>query len=74
MFDCLLSCTKTVYLKIVGMFSELLTFKIHTLFQEIHVRDNEGRVVIFTFVLNAIIGAVLMWNIVGRTKLCLDFR
>lgn len=42
-------------------------------YHEIHVRDNEGRSVIFAFVANAVIGAFALWTIVGRTKLCLDF-
>lgn len=42
-------------------------------YHEIHVRDNEGRSIIFAFVLNAVIGAMALWLIVGRTKLCLDF-
>ncbi|XP_059055832.1 protein SYS1 homolog [Achroia grisella] len=42
-------------------------------YHEIHVRDNEGRSVIAAFVLNAVIGSFMLWNIVGRTKLCLDF-
>ncbi|CAK1590867.1 unnamed protein product [Parnassius mnemosyne] len=42
-------------------------------YHEIHVRDNEGRAVIFAFVINAFIGALILWNTVGRTKLCLDF-
>ncbi|XP_011559166.3 protein SYS1 homolog [Plutella xylostella] len=42
-------------------------------YHEIHVRDGEGRSVISAFVLNAIIAAVALWFIVGRTKLCLDF-
>ncbi|XP_035452209.1 protein SYS1 homolog [Spodoptera frugiperda] len=42
-------------------------------YHEIHIRDSEGRSVIFAFVVNAIIGAFVLWMIVGRTKLCLDF-
>ncbi|KAL4705453.1 hypothetical protein ACJJTC_007025 [Scirpophaga incertulas] len=42
-------------------------------YHEIHVRDNEGRAVIAAFVLNAIVGALVLWIVVGRTKLCLDF-
>ncbi|XP_039745759.1 protein SYS1 homolog [Pararge aegeria] len=42
-------------------------------YHEIQVKDNEGRAVIIAFVLNAIIGALMLWMLVGRTKLCLDF-
>ncbi|XP_045505142.1 protein SYS1 homolog [Colias croceus] len=42
-------------------------------YHEIHVKDNEGRSVILAFVINAVIGAYLLWLLVGRTKLCLDF-
>ncbi|XP_050673147.1 protein SYS1 homolog [Leptidea sinapis] len=42
-------------------------------YHEIHVKDNEGRAVILAFVINAVIGAYLLWLLVGRTKLCLDF-
>ncbi|KAJ2938902.1 hypothetical protein O0L34_g17713 [Tuta absoluta] len=42
-------------------------------YHELHVRDNEGISVIVAFVLNAIIGAFVLWTLVGRTKLCLDF-
>ncbi|XP_014367813.2 protein SYS1 homolog [Papilio machaon] len=42
-------------------------------YHEIHVRDLEGRSVIIAFGINAVIGAFLLWNVVGRTKLCLDF-
>ncbi|GBP67431.1 Protein SYS1 homolog [Eumeta japonica] len=40
---------------------------------EIHVRDSEGRSVILAFILNALVGAFVLWMVVGRTKLCLDF-
>lgn len=42
-------------------------------YHEIHVRNVEGRLVIFAFVLNALVGALALWLIVQRTKLCLDF-
>ncbi|XP_053618474.1 protein SYS1 homolog [Plodia interpunctella] len=42
-------------------------------YHEIHVRDSEGRAVITAFVINAVIGAFLLWTVIGRTKLCLDF-
>ncbi|XP_032523811.1 protein SYS1 homolog [Danaus plexippus] len=42
-------------------------------YHEIHVKDNEGRAIIAAFVINAIIGSFMLWMLVGRTKLCLDF-
>lgn len=39
-------------------------------FNEVHVA-NAG--VILSFVLNALVGAILLWLIIRRTKLCLDF-
>lgn len=42
-------------------------------FREIHVTDVGGRLVICAFVLNSLAGAILLWLIVRRTKLCLDF-
>ncbi|XP_063628980.1 protein SYS1 homolog [Cydia splendana] len=42
-------------------------------YHELHVRDSEGRSVIIAFVINAIFGAITLWLLVGRTKLCLDF-
>lgn len=43
------------------------------LFQEIHVTDLGGRLVISAFVLNSLVGSLGLWFIVRRTKLCLDF-
>ncbi|KAF5274996.1 hypothetical protein FQA39_LY06933 [Lamprigera yunnana] len=42
-------------------------------YNEIHVRDFGGRMVISSFVINSLIGAVVLWFIVERTKQCLDF-
>uniref|UniRef100_U5EWV6 Protein SYS1 homolog n=1 Tax=Corethrella appendiculata TaxID=1370023 RepID=U5EWV6_9DIPT len=42
-------------------------------YHEIHVSDLGGRLVIFAFVINSLVGASLLWCIVRRTKLCLDF-
>ncbi|KAJ6635501.1 Protein SYS1 like [Pseudolycoriella hygida] len=42
-------------------------------YHEIHVTDVGGRLVICAFVLNSMIGALALWFIVRRTKLCLDF-
>ncbi|KAF2887108.1 hypothetical protein ILUMI_19065 [Ignelater luminosus] len=42
-------------------------------YHEIQVRDFGGKMVISAFVLNALIGAVILWFIVERTKQCLDF-
>lgn len=42
-------------------------------YHEIHVSDIGGRLVIFAFVLNSLVGSGLLWFIVRRTKLCLDF-
>ncbi|KAG8235933.1 hypothetical protein J437_LFUL015998 [Ladona fulva] len=42
-------------------------------YQEIHVRDFGGKLVIAAFILNSLMGAVGLWFIVQRTKLCLDF-
>ncbi|EDS29517.1 conserved hypothetical protein [Culex quinquefasciatus] len=40
---------------------------------EIHVTDLGGRLVIFAFVLNSLVGSGALWFVVRRTKLCLDF-
>lgn len=42
--------------------------------QEIHVTDLGGRLVIAAFALNSLVGSLVLWFIVRRTKLCLDFR
>ncbi|XP_050088779.1 protein SYS1 homolog [Anopheles aquasalis] len=42
-------------------------------YHEIHVTDLGGRLVIVAFILNSLVGAGLLWFIVRRTKLCLDF-
>lgn len=33
-----------------------------------------GRLIICGFIINSLVGSVLLWFIVKRTKLCLDFR
>jgi len=43
-------------------------------FQEIHIYDLGGRLVICAFVLNAFLASLALWCIVRRAKLCLDFR
>ncbi|XP_065168850.1 protein SYS1 homolog [Atheta coriaria] len=42
-------------------------------YHEIHVRDFGGKIIIASFVINALIGSLALWKIVERTKLCLDF-
>ncbi|KAF6208247.1 hypothetical protein GE061_016699 [Apolygus lucorum] len=42
-------------------------------YQEIHSRDSVGKLVIIAYLLNALTGAVCLWCVVQRTKLCLDF-
>ncbi|XP_018335049.1 protein SYS1 homolog [Agrilus planipennis] len=42
-------------------------------YHEIQVRDLNGKMVILSFVLNALVGAVALWWIVEKTKQCLDF-
>uniref|UniRef100_A0A6M2DWS1 Protein SYS1 homolog n=1 Tax=Xenopsylla cheopis TaxID=163159 RepID=A0A6M2DWS1_XENCH len=42
-------------------------------YHEIHVADFGGKLVISAFVLNALCCAGLLWLVVKRTKLCLDF-
>ncbi|XP_077286653.1 sys1 golgi trafficking protein [Arctopsyche grandis] len=44
-------------------------FKYH----EIHIRNFEGQMVIVAFVINALVGGYVLWFVVQRTKLCLDF-
>jgi len=41
--------------------------------QEVHVKNFQGRCLVGSFLLNSLCGAVALWNIVQRTKLCLDF-
>jgi hypothetical protein len=36
--------------------------------------DSEGRLIIFAYLLNSLVGALVLWILVKRTKLCLDFR
>lgn len=43
-------------------------------FQKIKVSDSEGRLVIFAYLINALIGSLVLLLLVKRTKLCLDFR
>ncbi|KAL3287382.1 hypothetical protein HHI36_001855 [Cryptolaemus montrouzieri] len=42
-------------------------------YNELQVRDFGGRMVIFSFILNSLVGAVVLWYVVERTKLCMDF-
>ncbi|XP_044727204.1 protein SYS1 homolog [Chrysoperla carnea] len=42
-------------------------------YHEIHIRDVGGRMVIIAFILNSLIGSLVLWFIVQRTKQCLDF-
>ncbi|EEB12748.1 conserved hypothetical protein [Pediculus humanus corporis] len=42
-------------------------------YQEIHVRDLGGKLIIAGFIINALFGAFGLWFIVERTKQCLDF-
>ncbi|XP_046680348.1 protein SYS1 homolog [Homalodisca vitripennis] len=42
-------------------------------YQEIHVRDVPGKLIIASFVLNSLTGACGLWCLVQRTKQCLDF-
>uniref|UniRef100_A0A0V0GAI9 Protein SYS1 homolog n=2 Tax=Triatominae TaxID=70999 RepID=A0A0V0GAI9_TRIDM len=42
-------------------------------YQEIHGRDGIGKLIIISYLLNSLTGAVSLWCLVQRTKLCLDF-
>ncbi|KAK0072492.1 hypothetical protein PV325_011281, partial [Microctonus aethiopoides] len=42
-------------------------------YEEIHVKDFAGRLLISIFVLNSLIGSFTLWWLVQRTKQCLDF-
>ncbi|KAJ8975207.1 hypothetical protein NQ317_000205 [Molorchus minor] len=42
-------------------------------YHEIQVRDVGGRIVISSFVINSLCGALALWYIVQRTKQCMDF-
>ncbi|XP_039291878.1 protein SYS1 homolog [Nilaparvata lugens] len=42
-------------------------------YQEIHVRDIPGKLIIASYVLNSLTGACSLWWLVQRTKQCLDF-
>ncbi|XP_046411244.1 protein SYS1 homolog [Neodiprion virginianus] len=42
-------------------------------YSELHVRDLGGKMVITMFLFNALIGALVLWWIVQRTKQCMDF-
>lgn len=57
---------------IIRVLSNLDQMKKHIFFysKQIHVSNAS---VILTFVLNSLVGALLLWLIVRRTKLCLDF-
>ncbi|KAG5872414.1 hypothetical protein JTB14_013659 [Gonioctena quinquepunctata] len=42
-------------------------------YHELQIRDFGGRIVISSFVLNSLVGALVLWYIVARTKQCMDF-
>ncbi|XP_063218068.1 protein SYS1 homolog [Bacillus rossius redtenbacheri] len=42
-------------------------------YQEIHIHDFDGKLIITAFVLNALTSALGLWFVVQRTKQCLDF-
>lgn len=42
-------------------------------YHELQVRDYGGRMVIAAFIFNSFIGACVLWHVVRRTKLCMDF-
>ncbi|GLV36454.1 Sys1 golgi trafficking protein [Carabus blaptoides fortunei] len=42
-------------------------------YHEIQIRDIAGKMVISAFVINSLIGALVLWFVVERTKQCLDF-
>lgn len=52
---------------------KLRTFNSPLPFQEVHITDWGGRLVVSAFVINSLVGAGALWLIVRRTKLCLDF-
>lgn len=58
----------------VGPLLCLQSINIPFTFQEIHIYDLGGRLVICAFVLNAFVASTALWCIVRRAKLCLDFR
>ncbi|PSN51089.1 Protein SYS1 [Blattella germanica] len=73
-----LQCVMYVGLGLWMAFMDLLVGSSRSLdhlfkYQEIHVRDFGGKLVITAFVLNALVGALGLWFIVQRTKQCLDF-
>merc|ERR1712191_27466 len=42
-------------------------------YQEVNVKDISGRLVITCYLMNALMCSAVLWCIVQRTKLCLDF-
>jgi len=42
-------------------------------YQEIGVKTSHGRLIIFSYLLNALFGSIVLWHLVQRAKPCLDF-
>lgn len=42
-------------------------------YEELHVKESSGRIVMTAFVLNSLTCSLGLWYIVGRTKQCLDY-
>ncbi|KAI5705411.1 hypothetical protein M8J76_000646 [Diaphorina citri] len=63
-----------LWLSIIGLFTGYtrsldLMFK----YQDVNIRDYYGVSVIVAITLNAITGSFILWTLIQRTKLCLDF-
>nr|XP_018917413.1 PREDICTED: protein SYS1 homolog [Bemisia tabaci] len=72
---------QSLYYFMLGLWLSILSFLLGTpktldhlfRYQEMHVRDFSGKMIVIAFVLNALSGACSLWFVVQRTKLCLDF-
>ncbi|XP_044745494.1 protein SYS1 homolog [Coccinella septempunctata] len=72
--QCVLYFTLGLWLAVLGsMVGDTRTLDHIFQYHELQVRDAGGRMVIFSFILNALVGAGLLWYVVERTKLCMDF-
>ncbi|KAJ8926020.1 hypothetical protein NQ315_009875 [Exocentrus adspersus] len=72
--QCILYVTLGLIVFLLGLLAgDTLTLDHIFEYHEIQVRDIGGRLVISSFVINSLFGAVVLWYIVERTKQCMDF-
>ncbi|KAK9892299.1 hypothetical protein WA026_019104 [Henosepilachna vigintioctopunctata] len=72
--QCVLYLTLGLWLALLGtLVGDTRTLDHIFEYHELQVRDFGGRMVIFAFILNALVGAAVLLFVVERTKLCMDF-